>query len=168
MQIENILDFQICYNADGETLVPIILNSGNISNDTVAKYQGQITFITNPDEAVNKNVMVYCVLELKNYIVANQISTPVYLWITAPLLQCWTLLSWVEARRAGIILEIIPEHIYSSYRVTNRGIFDKLNLSLNKEFKERYQYKVSCEMFTNIMTKFTNELIHVKSMRLNN
>ena len=77
-------------------------------------------------------------MDIQNYMKEEGVKGPVVLWLTPGLFDSYSLLSWMTARKAGIIIEVFPRHLYESYRLTNRGVFDKLLPALNKEIQKRY------------------------------
>ena len=82
---------------------------------------------------VHRDIILFMIMEVKNYMKKNTVPGPVVLWVTPMLFELFSLLSWMMARKAGIVLEVFPQHLYDCYWLTNRGVFDKLFPALKKE-----------------------------------
>ena len=131
------ISFQVCFNADGHVLNPLFLNSGRFHQITMKRHLGRIAFVASPKGVVHRDVLLFMMFEIKRYMVHNNIQGPVVLWIAPRLFEAWSLLAWMAARKSGIIVETIPQHLYDSYRLTNRGIFDRLSPAIDREMDKR-------------------------------
>ena len=105
------------------------------------RHLGRLNFLWSAKGKVDKDVVLFMVMEFQRYMKLNSIQGPAVLWITPPLFESYSLLAWTTARKSGILIEKFPQHLYDSYRLTNRGAFEKLVANLDKEITKRYLIK---------------------------
>ena len=106
------------------------------------RHLGRITFLWSPKGVVDRDILLFMILEIQRYMKAKVVEGPAVLWITPPLFESMSFISWMEARKAGLLLQVIPQHLYDSYRLTNRGVFDKLIPALDCEMLKRQVFLV--------------------------